>query len=124
MLARHGPPSEFEQRSSPLVERLRKRSLSGAELIDAAHIFYYRGFAFVPTERPIALVFAAGGARPARAPAQARARVSQRWSTSSNTVPLRAGGCFRHSETIVVTDDGIEFQTDYARDFDSLTVDA
>ena len=37
--------------------------------------------------------------------------------------PLRAGlGGFRHSDTVVVTDDGIEFLTYYPRDLESLTL--
>ena len=31
-------------------------------------------------------------------------------------------GGFRHSDTVVVTDDGIEILTDYPRDIESLTV--
>jgi Xaa-Pro dipeptidase len=33
-------------------------------------------------------------------------------------------GGFRHSDTIAVTEDGIEFLTYYPRDLDSLTLDA
>lgn len=33
-------------------------------------------------------------------------------------------GGFRHSDTVLVTDDGIEFLTDYPRDLRSLTIDA
>src|SRR5205814_89324 len=35
-------------------------------------------------------------------------------------VPERGG--FRHSDTVVVTEDGIEFLTDYPRDLDALTI--
>jgi Xaa-Pro aminopeptidase len=31
-------------------------------------------------------------------------------------------GGFRHSDTVAVTDDGIEILTDYPRDLDSLTI--
>ena len=33
-------------------------------------------------------------------------------------------GGFRHSDTVVVTADGIEILTDYPRDLASLTIDA
>ncbi len=55
--------AEFEKRSAVLVERLRERELTGAVLFDAAYVLYYTGFAFIPTERPIALVVAADGSR-------------------------------------------------------------
>jgi Xaa-Pro aminopeptidase len=31
-------------------------------------------------------------------------------------------GGFRHSDTVVVTDDGLEILTDYPRDLESLTI--
>jgi Xaa-Pro dipeptidase len=55
--------AEHEARANVLAERLRERDLSGAVLFDAHRILYYTGFAFVPTERPIALVVAACGGR-------------------------------------------------------------
>jgi Xaa-Pro aminopeptidase len=55
--------AEFEQRVGVLAERLRERGLTGAVLFDAAYVLYYTGFAFVPTERPMALVVGADGAR-------------------------------------------------------------
>ena len=33
-------------------------------------------------------------------------------------------GGFRHSDTVVVTPDGIELLTDYPRDLESLTIEA
>jgi Xaa-Pro aminopeptidase len=54
---------ELDARTAALAERLVARGLDGAVLFDAARILYYSGFAFVPTERPIALVVMAGGTR-------------------------------------------------------------
>jgi len=47
---------EFQSRSAKLLEHLKTRGLSGAVLFDSHYILYYSGFAFIPTERPIALV--------------------------------------------------------------------
>lgn len=52
---------EYERRVSGLVEHVRARGLAGAVLFDNYHVHYYSGFAFVPTERPIALAVAADG---------------------------------------------------------------
>ena len=54
---------EFDQRAAQLSEHLRKRGLSGAVLFDNAYVLYYSGFAFIPTERPAALVANADGER-------------------------------------------------------------
>jgi Xaa-Pro aminopeptidase len=48
-------------RASALATHLRDEGLSGAVLFDASYVLYYTGFAFIPTERPIALVLAADG---------------------------------------------------------------
>jgi Xaa-Pro aminopeptidase len=54
-------PEEYEARRTTLAERLVERSLTGAVLFDTHHVSYYTGFAFIPTERPIAFVLAADG---------------------------------------------------------------
>jgi Xaa-Pro aminopeptidase len=54
---------ELDARALALGERLATMSLDAAVLFDAARILYYSGFAFVPTERPIALAVTADGAR-------------------------------------------------------------
>lgn len=50
------PESEFQTRAEKLLEHLRAGSLSGVVLFDRHYILYYTGFAFIPTERPIAFV--------------------------------------------------------------------
>ena len=54
-------PEEFEARRSTLAERLGERGLGGAVLFDPHRVLYYTGFAFIPTERPIAFALAANG---------------------------------------------------------------
>jgi Xaa-Pro dipeptidase len=55
--------SEYEARCAALAEHVRDRGLTGAVLFDNAYVLYYTGFAFVPTERPAALVVNATGER-------------------------------------------------------------
>jgi Xaa-Pro aminopeptidase len=52
---------EFAARRGALAEQLDRRGLAGAVLFDPHHVLYYSGFAFVPTERPIAFALAADG---------------------------------------------------------------
>ncbi|HKI92797.1 MAG TPA: aminopeptidase P family N-terminal domain-containing protein, partial [Gaiellaceae bacterium] len=52
---------EFGARRAGLAESLERRGLAGAVLFDPHRVLYYTGFAFVPTERPIAFVLAADG---------------------------------------------------------------
>jgi Xaa-Pro aminopeptidase len=54
-------PQEYEERRLGLAEKLGSRGLAGAVLFDAHHVSYYTGFAFIPTERPIAFALAADG---------------------------------------------------------------
>jgi Xaa-Pro dipeptidase len=54
---------EHRARCDALVERLRGDGLSGAVLFDPYYVLYYAGFAFAPTERPIALVMNADAER-------------------------------------------------------------
>jgi Xaa-Pro dipeptidase len=55
--------AEFDQRASALAGHVRDAGLSGAVLFDNAYVLYYTGFAFIPTERPAALVVNADGER-------------------------------------------------------------
>jgi Xaa-Pro aminopeptidase len=57
------PPSEFSTRHQALVTHLQREALSGAVLYDASYILYYADFAFIPTERPMALALNARGER-------------------------------------------------------------
>jgi Xaa-Pro aminopeptidase len=56
-------PEEHRARGDALLERLAAEGLSGVVLFDPYYVLYYAGFAFVPTERPIAFVLGADGTR-------------------------------------------------------------
>ena len=81
-------------------------------------------------QRPAAVL--APAHRPRDRPAQPRGAVPRRRrpdaARAGHGVHDRAGlydddvGGFRHSDTVVVTDDGIEILTDYPRDLESLTI--
>lgn len=53
--------SEYRARTARLSEYLRATGLTGAVLFDPAYVLYYVGFAFVPTERPMAFLLNAEG---------------------------------------------------------------
>jgi Xaa-Pro dipeptidase len=55
--------AEYEARGAALADHLRDRSIDGAILFDNSYVLYYTGFAFIPTERPAALVVNADGER-------------------------------------------------------------
>ncbi|MBI3241842.1 MAG: aminopeptidase P family protein [Chloroflexi bacterium] len=55
------PPVEFEARAARLLEHVQAQGLSGVVLFDSHYILYFTGFAFIPTERPIAFVMNAKG---------------------------------------------------------------
>jgi Xaa-Pro aminopeptidase len=57
------PHAEYAARTDALVAHLAAERLAGAVLFDADHVRYYSGFAFIPTERPIALLVTARGDR-------------------------------------------------------------
>jgi Xaa-Pro aminopeptidase len=57
------PKQEFRARAQALVDHLEREGLSGAVLFDSHYVTYYSGFAFIPTERPIALAISAQGER-------------------------------------------------------------
>ena len=54
-------PEEHRARCDALLERAQTAGLSGVVLFDPTYVLYYTGFAFVPTERPIAFVLAGDG---------------------------------------------------------------
>jgi Xaa-Pro dipeptidase len=53
--------TEFQARTERLLERLAAKKLSGVVLFNDHYILYYTGFAFIPTERPIAFVMNSRG---------------------------------------------------------------
>ena len=53
--------SEYKQRLELLREHIQSEKLSGLVLFDRYYVLYYTGFAFIPTERPIAFVMNADG---------------------------------------------------------------
>jgi len=55
--------TEYQARAARLLEQIREQRLNGAVLFDSHYILYYTGFAFIPTERPIAFVMNAKGER-------------------------------------------------------------
>jgi len=57
------PPAEFKARSEALLEHLKQTQLSGVVLFDNVNILYFTGFAFIPTERPMAFAMNADGER-------------------------------------------------------------
>jgi Xaa-Pro dipeptidase len=50
------PQAEFKSRADKLLVYLKAEGLSGAVLFDRDYVLYYTGFAFIPTERPVAFV--------------------------------------------------------------------
>src|SRR5205807_6320311 len=52
---------EYRSRTEKLAAHVREQGLDGAVLFDPAYVLYYVGFAFVPTERPMAFVLTADG---------------------------------------------------------------
>jgi Xaa-Pro dipeptidase len=56
-------PEEHRERCDRLLERVRGDGVGGIVLFDPYYVLYYAGFAFAPTERPIALVVSADGER-------------------------------------------------------------
>jgi Xaa-Pro aminopeptidase len=54
-------PAEFQLRAEKLRQHLIAEKLSGVVLFNSHYILYYAGFAFIPTERPIAFAMNAQG---------------------------------------------------------------
>jgi Xaa-Pro dipeptidase len=52
---------EYRRRSAALADHARERGLEGVVLFDPTYVLYYAGFAFVPTERPMAFALNADG---------------------------------------------------------------
>jgi Xaa-Pro dipeptidase len=75
--------AEYRERTSRLAAYAREQELDGIVLFDPMYVLYYVGFAFVPTERPMAFVLNADGTggmlvpRLEREHAQANALVSE-----------------------------------------------
>ena len=57
------PKAEFQTRSQKLMAHLETEGLPGAVLFDSYYVHYYSGFAFIPTERPVAYAVNAAGDR-------------------------------------------------------------
>jgi Xaa-Pro dipeptidase len=55
------PTAEYKTRSEKLLAYLQAEKLSGVVLYDRDYVLYYCGFAFIPTERPIAFIMNAKG---------------------------------------------------------------
>ena len=55
--------AEHRQRCEHLLEQVIAAGCSGVVLFDRDYIIYYTGFAFIPTERPIAFVMNRKGER-------------------------------------------------------------
>ncbi len=55
------PPSEFRSRADRLLQHIKEEAFSGVVLFNNFYILYYTGFAFIPTERPVAFVMNAKG---------------------------------------------------------------
>ncbi len=55
--------AEFNGRIQHLLDYVQQHQLTGAVLFDSVNILYFTGFAFIPTERPIAFVLSAAGER-------------------------------------------------------------
>ena len=56
-------PEEHRARCDALLEVAESAGVSGVVLFDPTYVLYYSGFAFVPTERPIAFALALDGSR-------------------------------------------------------------
>ena len=54
---------EHRTRCESLLEHIKGENLTGVVLFDQDYVLYYTGFAFVPTERPMAFVMNANGER-------------------------------------------------------------
>ncbi len=57
------PRAEFETRTEKLRSAICEQRLAGAVLFDNYYITYYTDFAFIPTERPMALLISSEGER-------------------------------------------------------------
>src|SRR3954449_9921702 len=53
--------AEYRERTSRLAAHARDEGLDGVVLFEPTYVLYYVGFAFVPTERPMAFALNADG---------------------------------------------------------------
>jgi Xaa-Pro aminopeptidase len=53
--------AEYTRRTDKLLEKINAEDLRGVVLFDSHYILYYTGFAFIPTERPLAFVMSSSG---------------------------------------------------------------
>jgi len=53
--------SEYKTRAGKLLDYIQSNKLSGVVLFDNHYVLYYTGFAFIPTERPVAYVINSRG---------------------------------------------------------------
>src|SRR5205085_4700451 len=53
--------AEFQARADRLLAHIQSQGLAGVVLFDNYYILYFTGFAFIPTERPIAFAMSARG---------------------------------------------------------------
>src|SRR5690606_22676855 len=110
---------ERRKRCARLVDHLQVNGISGVVLFDRAYVLYYAGFAFIPTERPIAFVMNSKGKRAMFVPrlevehAQANAlidRVDHYLEYPHNTHPMQLFKKMRDEmgirETIAADHDG------------------
>ena len=80
-------PAEFHARAARLLDHIRSSNLSGVVLFDNYYILYFTGFAFIPTERPIAFAMNARGDKSIIRPALGgRARTGADWLRSSRSL--------------------------------------
>ena len=70
---------ENRARCDTLLENAQEADLSGVVLFDPYYVLYYAGFAFVPTERPIAFVLGADGTRATGLSERGRLEAFQLW---------------------------------------------
>lgn len=56
-------PAEFQARTQALLSYVQKHDLAGVVLFDRDYVLYFTGFAFIPTERPLAFVMNRQGKR-------------------------------------------------------------
>ena len=54
-------PAEYQIRIGHLLDYLQREKLTGVVLFDRDYVLYFTGFAFIPTERPIAFILNAAG---------------------------------------------------------------
>lgn len=57
------PSTEFQSRTGQLLQYIKREQLTGVVLFDNFYVLYYTGFAFIPTERPMAFAMNASGER-------------------------------------------------------------